>query len=89
MEPPPIESLKKMDEVCEMTRELSIKIAPLLRELKNELRRERVNQKPSYILLLAAAGFLAEELVDRRIAAPLISDVACAVAHDLIPGQRF
>ena len=92
MEVPPNDSLEKMQAAIPQVRALAIKIAPMLKDLKAELARDRVNQKDrtaSYILLLAAAGFLVDEVVDRRIAAPMIGDVAGAISHDLIPGHRF
>src|ERR1700743_916998 len=84
--------IQKIEAANEQVNALAIKIAPLLRELRAELARNHVSPKTrtaSYILLVAAAGFLIDELGDRRVATPLITEVADGVAQHLVSGPTF
>ncbi len=83
--------MKRMDSVSEDARELANKIAPLLKQLDMKLKAEGTqpeDMSASYILLQAAAGFVASE-DGRHRAYEHLDFLAKAAADDILEPQVF
>lgn len=89
-----MDPFQKVDEAANAAEALASQLVPLLQKVRAGLKTNHDKTlTASYILLVAAAGFFTEEMnkkgIPRKLSAPMIRDIAEAVAQDLVPGHDF